>query len=556
MKKLKPLSQNFLVKLFTVFILLTITCCERSFQDETTLPDANIETVEWMDLLQQLNLESDIIIVESDASIQDAIDAAAPGDAICIEPGLYLEAISIDKPDIRIIGLESKADGSVILENPTGNVRSINQTGTPIEIFNIQLRNFIQNDLEISSLKSTSQLKCGRRFNVERYDLGNGIAHYEIDVPMGKGEFDLVRIHRVVRECRPYRPVRTQGDLFMIHGAIQNFEDIFLNVGAEEINAETSSPYYLAANDIDVWGIDMGWTRVPMETSDFSFMKDWGVERDVCHTRKAMSIARLIRGKTRQGYCPMNLLGFSYGVHVAYGTASKETQMHCRCRRNVKGLIPVDSPFKYAPEDDDLRDLDCIAALDQKTMLDGGLYHSDWGVGFIYMGNLALAAPDKPSPIPPFDGFGLTNSQALMAAATDHSGGWHFFGGTPFEFYYSDPLRFTRMAVEVSPYMPFQMFYELSACGCDKEEFDVSFDDHLEEISVPILYLGGGGGSGTVGHYSSSLTASTDITNYTISIPGTVPETDYGHADLWFGYDADVLVWDVLRQWLVDHSRK
>jgi hypothetical protein len=146
MKSLISFCQNFLVKLFTGFILLTIiTCCERSFEDETTLPDSLLggETVDWMDVLQQLNLESNIIIVERDASIQDAIEAAAPGDAICIEPGLYLEAVSINKPDIRIIGLGSNSDGPVILENPKGEARSINLTGTHIEIFNIQLRNFL-----------------------------------------------------------------------------------------------------------------------------------------------------------------------------------------------------------------------------------------------------------------------------------------------------------------------------------------------------------------------------------------------------------------------------
>ena len=76
-------------------------------------------------------------------------------------------------------------------------------------------------------------------------------------MPMGKGEFDLVRIHRVVLERRPCFPVCAKGNVFMIHGAIQDFDDIFFTAGVEEINAETSSPYFLAANNIDVWSIDM-----------------------------------------------------------------------------------------------------------------------------------------------------------------------------------------------------------------------------------------------------------------------------------------------------------
>jgi hypothetical protein len=252
----------------------------------------------------------------------------------------------------------------------------------------------------------------------------------------------------------------------------------------------------------------------------------------------------------------MNLLGFSYGVHVAYGAASRETQMHCRCRRNIKGLIPVDSPLKYVPEDEALRQIDCADAAAIKGGINVGAYHYDGGTGFIFMGNLALTAPDDPSPIPPFDALGFTNSQAFMAAASSPANPpvsyWHFFGGTPEEFYYTDPLRFFRGSINIPPYMPLQMFYDMSACGCDEE--DVSFDDHIAEISVPILYLGAGGGSGTSGDYTSSLTASSDITNYLVSIPSTDPASDYGHADLWFGYEADELVWDVLRQWLVDHA--
>lgn len=92
---------------------------------------------------------------------------------------------------------------------------------------------------------------------MERYDLGNGIAHYVIEIYMGRGEFEKVCIHRVVKERRPYRPVHTNGDIYMGHGASNGFEAIFLTAGGEVIDAETSSPYFLATNNIDVWGIDL-----------------------------------------------------------------------------------------------------------------------------------------------------------------------------------------------------------------------------------------------------------------------------------------------------------
>ena len=38
----------------------------------------------------------------------------------------------------------------------------------------------------------------------------------------------------------------------------------------------SSSP----SNGVDVWGIDLRWTRVPAEQTDFAFMEDWGIEHD------------------------------------------------------------------------------------------------------------------------------------------------------------------------------------------------------------------------------------------------------------------------------------
>lgn len=84
-----------------------------------------------------------------------------------------------------------------------------------------------------------------------------------------------------------------------------------------------------------MWGIDLAWTLIPEETSDFSFMQDWGVERDVDHVLSSMLIARRIRGLTHQGFGRVNLLGFSYGVSVAYAATGRETRQP-KCLRDIK----------------------------------------------------------------------------------------------------------------------------------------------------------------------------------------------------------------------------
>jgi hypothetical protein len=372
MKTLKPFCQNLPVKIFEAFILLTITCSARTFQDlsDYTDPAYSALTVQRIDLLKQLDFESNIIIVQKDACIQ--------------------EAIRIDKQYIRLIGLGSNNGGPVILENPRGESRRINMIGNPIEFVNIQQRNFIETNVEIHPLLYGSQ-------------------------------------------------------------------------------AEISSPYYLAAK--------------------------------------------------------------------------KEIGMHRICR-NIKGLIPVANAMKYAAEDEALHLADCKAVTANKAGIDAGVYHFNRGAGFIFMGDLALTAPDYPCPI--LDFTGCTNSQALVVVASNHKSGRHFLGGNENEFFYTDTLRCFRMAVSLTHCITLQILYDMGACECDEE--DVIFEDHPAGISIPIL--GTGGGLVTTRNYTSSPMASTNLTSYLVNVPGTDPTSDYGHADSWFGYAADEQVWDVLN----DHT--
>ncbi len=107
-------------------------------------------------------------------------------------------------------------------------------------------------EIKITDLNTTT-LKCATNpITMTREDLGDDIAHYTFEVTMGSGDYDVVRLHHLIMEKCPYVPYKTNADIFMIHGAIQNFVDIFLKYGAECINEDTSAPYYLALNGVDV----------------------------------------------------------------------------------------------------------------------------------------------------------------------------------------------------------------------------------------------------------------------------------------------------------------
>jgi hypothetical protein len=545
---------------FCIAGIILLICCTH-FEGISRGSSAAAEEVPpWFELISQWDLGSNIIIVQEGASIQDAVDASEAGDIILVEPGIYREALQIAQSDIQIIGLPGPYDESVILENPGSGGKAIERIegSQNAQVFNIQFLGFTGPGVIIHPLGSARLSQSGHELKMSREEIGDGIAHYEFEIDLGDGEFDRVRIHRVVRERRPFEPVRTRGDVFMVHAAIQDFDDIYLRVGAEKINEQTSSPFYLAEEKIDVWGIDLAWTLVPLETSDFSFMKGWGMERDMTHTLAGVSFARLIRGLTGQGYDRLNLLGYCCTANLVYAAAGKETQTDpVLC--DLKGIIPVEGYMKYEPgnENEQWRQNNCRTAAEMKAMMDGGTYHFEEGAGLMYMAELALRSPGESSAIPPFDQMGVTNYQAYLMTGfsppeNPDTPFWHYFGGTMEEgFLYADPSRFVRLGMNLNPHMPLQHLYEAAACGCDEEE--VSIDDHLEEIRLPIFYLGAEGGIGSYGKYTTRLTSSDDISHHIVHVEGAERAVDYGHADIWMGYDADELVWKELRRWLTSH---
>ena len=541
-------------KVLIGLVFLLASACSDPVRDVSAPPNpGSISDIgDWVATLDKLFYDAGII-VEKGGSIQEAVNASRAGDVIYVEPGVYRETVTIDKSGIRLVGLENGLGERVMLSNSSIRITGASDT----EIINIQ-------DSTFADVLASNARKNKKSCKVKRHKVNNAIAHYEFQVPVGDGPYGVVRIHRVVRESKPYHPVRTRGAVFMLHGASLSFESVFLNAGTETPDPNTSISYYLASKGIDVWGMDFAWTLVPNETTDFSFMKDWGVERDLDHTLAAMSIARLIRGLTGQGLGRMNLLGYSYGAGVAYGAAGRETQEH-RILRDIKGIIAVDQLMKFedTPEGETFRQTACNTAAGIKAAMEGGTYHFDQGATLALVGGLALNDPDGDSPLPPFSG--LTNYQAALAIITSPTPaaptpGWHFASGKfegagplPTGLEDSDPIRWNRFLSSLPPFQPQKTAYDVRACLCDEE--DVAFDDYLCQISVPILYLGAGGAFGTYGYYTSSLTESQDITNHTVSLRAPTV-LDFGHGDLMLANDAPALVWEPLQQWLADHHKK
>jgi len=323
--------------------------------------------------------------------------------------------------------------------------------------------------------------------------------------------------------------------------------------GSSEL--DQSSAIFLAKKDIDVWGMDVGWALVPLEETDFDFMGEWGLAKDVAHAEAALTFARSVRVDTGQGNGKLHVLGFSYGGQVGYTLLGNET-VQPRGLRNAKGMIVIDVGVKLEDEAD--RAFYCAMAQIDQASLESHQYVNDIGSLFNLAAYLATSAPDGMSPIIE----GLTNWQTVLfiGASTELITGqfWHMVGGNLDEYGIPSSLRFTDDQLFVAavgnfpPYYPVRIDFDTEQMMCG--EVDTPLDDGLAQIIVPILHVGAKGGFGPSAYASTTFTASRDVTTITVQrLPDSDEAMDFGHVDTVLARDAETWVWQPILDWIMAH---
>jgi pimeloyl-ACP methyl ester carboxylesterase len=391
----------------------------------------------------------------------------------------------------------------------------------------------------------------------DRTQLSDDIAHYRYDVAMGPGKYDVVRIHRIVREKRPNKPVSTRDAVMLLPGNPNSFEGIFMApmvTGVSEL--DHSIVIFLAKNDIDVWGMDYGWAVVPPDETDFEFMGQWGLAKDVAHAAAALSFARSIRVDTGQGNGKLHLLGLSYGGQVAYPLVGEET-LQPPGLRNVKAMIVLEIGVKT--EDESEREFYCAMAESGQALLDSNSYANNIGLLLQALGYYASVAPSEESPFFPFP---ITNWQAALfvGASTElltPGQSWHLVGGYLDDYGIPSGLRFTddqlwvgAMGASFPPYYPVRIDVDTNQLLCGT--YDTPFDDHFAQITVPILHVAAKGGFGPSMFASTTLTASRDVTTITVQRLSDAEEAmDFGHVDTVLAREAETLVWRPILDWII-----
>lgn len=385
---------------------------------------------------------------------------------------------------------------------------------------------------------------------MERRALTSNVAEYSFKVRVGSGPYDQIGLHRVVKESAPNRPIRASRAVFLAHGDIWNFRAAFLT-GTKPL------PVFLAEQGVDVWGIDFRWTFVPASVTDLAFMKKWGIEQDARDLGVGIAATRFVRALTGSGYGKVFLLGWSRGGQIGYAYLNGESQLPGSFQQ-VRGFIPVDIYLKTDVAQ--LRTAACQRQQATEAAIAAGTYASTNGVLVTNLGNLAVSNPGGTSFLDP----NLTNRQAglLVGEATftffpgvEPAPFYHFTGGIfdaqgrPNGLLYSNEADLFTFEQRSAPFQPNRELADADKATCD--QMDVAFDNHLDDITVPVLYVGAGGGFGELGIYTTTLLGSTDVTSLVIhKTPPSARLADYGHADLFLANDAQALVWQPILSWV------
>jgi predicted esterase len=389
----------------------------------------------------------------------------------------------------------------------------------------------------------------------QREVITGDIAHYSLVLSVGPGQYDVIGLHRVVRERRPNQPIRAQTSLFLIHGGGKNFSGCFLpGLVSPLLPDDFGFAVYMAQHGIDVWGLDHSYTLVPGGLEDHSFAAGWGMDQVVDNIDTSVSIARLVRLFTGNGLRKMTLLGYSQGAPMGYALLNRQTQLP-RGLRSIGAWIPVEGGLDY--DHPEVAEHECAFLSGYVDLYNDGIYgFDDDPDGFYYdLGYLAQTAPDEPSPY--YED--LTNLQVFLyfnSASNVPSSPGHWWAasfdddGVPLALTYTTLLMATEFWIYWAPmHWPTRLMADQHAICCG--DGDAVWERHLGQINLPVFCLDAAGGFGPGQSTTLLRLVRADVTHHIVQLmPPDDAWLDFAHIDLFTAENAPEVAWQPTLAWL------
>ncbi len=392
----------------------------------------------------------------------------------------------------------------------------------------------------------------------ERVVVCGDIALYSIVLSVGPGEYDVIGLHRVVRELRPHVPIRSRDSVFLVHGMGKDFVGNFLpGLKSALLPDDIGFAVFMAQNGVDVWGLDSSYLLVPGALGDFGFAREWGMDKSIDDIGTGIAVARLVRLFTGNGLRKMTLLGYSQGSVMGYAFLNGEAQMPPG-RRSVSSFIPVDWGLAY--DDPGMQADECEYLSGYVDLYHQGVYGFDDDPDGFYasIGILARDDPDGDSPY--YEGFSNLEVFMFFTAVGSPPFTSHFWAGIfdedgmPVDFTYTTRLMAAEFWINWAPmHPPIRLWLDFHSIFCG----DSVWETHIGQIRMPVFSLEAAGGSGIYMTGTLDRLISADVTRHVVQLhPPEDALLDFGHVDLFTAENAMVEAWQPTLQWIRTRSPK
>jgi len=143
MKGTNHMQRRILAGALAAVLVLAACGGDTSSSATTAAPDTTTEATQPSDTSTPSGAASTITVPDDFATIQEAVDAAAPGALILVKPGTYSEAVQVQTDNLTIRGLDRNTvvlDGKLELEN---GIRIVGAKGVAVE--NMTATNYTHN---------------------------------------------------------------------------------------------------------------------------------------------------------------------------------------------------------------------------------------------------------------------------------------------------------------------------------------------------------------------------------------------------------------------------
>jgi hypothetical protein len=368
----------------------------------------------------------------------------------------------------------------------------------------------------------------------------DGVAEYKLKVSVGPGKYDYIILTNYVKEKSPWN-IDINKNLIILPG--QALTEVFYSDMA----------IYYAQQGYSTYVLDRRETNIPIDETDFGYMKNWTIKEHISDTYEGIAVSRIhtaILSNEPVENIEVTAIGHSHGALLL--TAYAASEYEDLSLGSVDRMVPVDIIIKYDPEYSELirsqaQEFEIIS----KSM-ESGTYNATNMAIMMQMANLVLTDPEGNSPaynsLTNRQFFRLMASQTYTLNAHPYTPNYHYWSGDLSGLYHVDENRLLNLTLTggAVPHTPKYMDQYMAGLMGNVNGYEIDFS----RIDSPVLYIGLGGGFGDYGSwwYKNEVGK---INNRVTSINWN----NQGHCSIALDYNSPEL-WALINNWIKSNQIK